>query len=73
MGYTTEERQQIAAQIRAYAQQGLIHSIQNPPDWLKRKGMDVDVVEVNRSATTADVLWLDMVARDVEGFINHES
>lgn len=73
MGYTTEERQQIAAQIRAYAQQGLIHSIQNPPEWLKRKGMDVDVVEVSRSATTADVRWLDMVARDVEGFIDHES
>lgn len=73
MGYTAEERQQIAAQIRAYAQQGIIHSIQDPPEWLKRKGAEMHVVEVSRTATTADVRWLDMVARDVEGFIDHES
>jgi hypothetical protein len=73
MGYTAEERKQIAAGIRAYAQRGIIHSIQDPPEWLKRKGADVDVVELSRTATTADVRWLDMVARDVEGLIDHES
>lgn len=71
--YTPEERKQIAAQIRAYMREGKVHSVQQVPSWIPTKADEIDVVEVIRPAGTADLQWMDMVARDVEGLIDHES
>lgn len=73
-GYTTEERQQIAAQIQEYIKQGKIHTVIQAPEWMpKDLKQGTPLVEVIRTATSADSQWLEMIARDVLGLIDHES
>ena len=73
-GYTTEERQQIAAQIQAYIQQGKIHTGIKAPEWIPKDLKEgTSLVEVIRTATTTDTTWLYIIARDVLGLIDHES
>lgn len=72
--YSPEERQQIAAQIREYMRAGKIHSVIKQPEWMPVDKNNPDpLVETIRTASTEDLQWLDLVARDVEGLINHES
>lgn len=73
-GYSPEERAQIAAGIREYMQHGKIHRVIKQPDWMPvDKNKPDPLVESIRPASTADLQWLELVARDVEGLIDHES
>jgi hypothetical protein len=73
-GYSPEERAQIAAGIREYMQHGKIHTVIKQPDWMPvDKNKPDPLVESIRTASTADLQWLELVARDVEGLIDHES
>lgn len=71
MSYTQEERQQIAAQVRAYMEAGKVHTWKSRRVELHTGPMDLPPHEQERDATTYEQAMLDLVARDVLQQIDH--
>jgi hypothetical protein len=70
MSYTVKERQQIARQIRAFAQAGKVETWRD----YGTIGQEVGITPrlETRAMTATEAMWLDVVALDVMGKIAHE-
>lgn len=71
MSYTHEERQQIAAQVRAYMEAGKVHSFAGSRAELFTGTVELPPAEQVREATTYELAMLDLVARDVLQQVDH--
>lgn len=69
--YTPEEREEIARNILAYAEAGLVHyyGARNP----MLKNEPIAQREFARPMDTTETLWLQVVAEDVRGNILHNA
>ena len=73
MSYTREERERIAENIMRYREDGIIHSCEQRVLDLASGKLELPMDELARPATTWDLQWLEVVARDVLGLVNHDT
>lgn len=70
MSYTKEERQQIAAQIMDYRRHLITEEARTPPPATNEQ---VPTSYLEGRPTTYQLQWLEIVALDVLGEIDHDS
>lgn len=73
MSYTKEERESIARTIMQYREDAIVHSCEERTINLSSGKFELPMREHTHAATLWELQWLEIVARDVLGLINHDS
>lgn len=73
MSYTREERERIAENIMRYREGGIVHSCEERTLHLASGKLELPMREQRHVATLWEQQWLEVIARDVLGLINHDT